>query len=86
MKFFSATVLVAGLTTMVAAVPQVIPRAAPTSTYAITRPTYAVPVCLNSNTANYLVKGFASLITNYKQSVADALLDASFTDTSDSSK
>lgn len=44
----------------------------------------ATPICLTSTTAGDLVTKFASLITNYTDSVADALLSDNFTDTSNS--
>lgn len=40
--------------------------------------------CLTSDTASYLVNGFASLLTNYNNATAEALLASDFTDTSDS--
>lgn len=46
---------------------------------------YTPPVtCLTNDTANTLIKGFASLLTNYSNATADALLASDFTDTSDS--
>lgn len=44
----------------------------------------AAPLCLTSTTAGNLVSGFASLLTKYNNATANALLDANFTDTSNS--
>lgn len=44
----------------------------------------ATPICLTSTTAGDLVTKFGSLISNYSDSVADALLSDNFTDTSNS--
>ncbi|KIX09613.1 uncharacterized protein Z518_00693 [Rhinocladiella mackenziei CBS 650.93] len=40
--------------------------------------------CLDSSSAEYLVNGFASLLTAYSNATAEALLASNFTDTSDS--
>ena len=40
--------------------------------------------CMDAEVAQYLVDGFASLLTNYNTSIAETLLSSDFTDTSDS--
>lgn len=40
--------------------------------------------CLTNDTATVLISGYSSLLTNYTDAVADSLLAADFTDTSDS--
>lgn len=56
------------------------------TTVSFGRPTAAPTICLTNTTANYLVNGFASLLTAYNNDTANALLSSDFTDTSDSSK
>ncbi|KAJ9661045.1 hypothetical protein H2198_002204 [Neophaeococcomyces mojaviensis] len=89
---FSAIAVFSAITGMVAATPQY----RPTTTYPTVSnpwaPGYSSPVqptgpkvtCLTTDTANTLIKGFASLLTNYNNATAGALLASDFTDTSDS--
>lgn len=57
----------------------------PSATASFTAPSAsATAICLTNVTAGDLVTKFGSLITNYTDSVADALLSDNFTDTSNS--
>lgn len=101
MKFFTTTVILGALSSLVAATPAALPQGfggfgqrngpspsfptnAPSQVTNFPRPTYTAPVCLTNATATKMVNDFASLLTNYKKSVAEALLASDFTDTSDS--
>ena len=102
MKFFTAMALFGGISSVAALVPVRQYNAAPSSypaptttkasstssssTVTFSRPTAAPTICLTNTTANYLVNGFASLLTAYNNDTANALLSSDFTDTSDSSK
>lgn len=73
---FSVAAITLGLVAAVAAAPQ------RPSSYGPPQPQKVT--CLTSDTASALVNGFASLLTNYSNQTADALLASDFTDTSDS--
>ena len=49
-----------------------------------TQPAGAKVTCLTTDTANTLINGFASLLTNYSNATANSLLASDFSDTSDS--
>jgi len=55
-----------------------------TTTTTTTVAAAAAVTCLTSNSASFLVNGYASLLTAYNNATANAILATTFTDTSDS--